>query len=75
MDMRVRRLVLSGGCGRVFEMREENGEDEEIMRKGVDWKNVMNVRKYIWGIVVKRNGSKWGRLRIEDGVKLGLVDR
>ena len=56
-------------------MREENGEDEEIMRKGVDWKNVMNVRKYIWGIVVKRNGSKWGRLRIEDGVKLGLVDR
>ena len=53
MDMTLRTLVFTAPSGRLFEIREQNGEDEEIITNPVDSKNLMNLTKYISAIVVK----------------------
>lgn len=75
MDMTLRTLVFTAPSGRLFEIREQNGEDEEIITNPVDSKNLMNLTKYISAIVVKTNATKSGRLTIEDALKLPLLDR
>ncbi len=52
MDMTLRTLVFTAPSGRLFEIREQNGEDEEIITNPVDSKNLMNLTKYISAIVV-----------------------
>lgn len=64
MDMTLRTLVFTAPSGRLFEIREQNGEDEEIITNPVDSKNLMNLTKYISAIVVKTNATKSGRLTI-----------
>lgn len=75
MDMTLRILVFTAPSGRLFEIREQNGEDEEIITNPVDSKNLMNLTKYISAIIVKTNATKSGRLTIEDALKLPLLDR
>ena len=75
MDMTLRTLVFTAPSGRLFEIREQNGEDEEIITNPVDSKNLMNLTKYISAIVVKTNATKSGKLTIEDALKLPLLDR
>lgn len=75
MDMTLRTLVFTAPSGRLFEIREQNGEDEEIITNPVDSKNLMNLTKYISAIVIKTNATKSGRLTIEDALKLPLLDR
>lgn len=75
MDITLRTTTFRAPSGRTFIIREQNGEDEELITNPVDSKNLMNLTKYIAAIVVKTDATKSGKLTIEDSLKLPLLDR
>ena len=61
--------------GYSFTIREQNGEDEDILSNPKDTKNLMNITKFISSIVVDTDFTDSGRLTIGDTLNLPSLDR
>lgn len=61
--------------GYVYEIREQNGEDEEILSNPADIRNLMNFTKFIQAIVVRTDFTTTGRLTLEDALRIPVNDR
>lgn len=61
--------------GYQFEIREQNGEDEEILSNSSDMKDLMNFTKFIQAIVVSTDFTQSGRLTIQDVQDIPVNDR
>ena len=57
------------------EIREQNGEDEEVLSNPANIKNFMNINEFIAGIVIHTNFTASGKLLVQDVMKLPLLDR
>lgn len=75
MEQNLRTIEFIGPSGHSFTIREQNGEDENILSNPSDVKNLMNLTKFISAIVVKTNFTKTGKLSIQDSLELPLLDR
>lgn len=71
----IRTKLFIGPSGTTYEIREQNGEDEEILSNEADVKNLMNITKFIAGIVVNTTFTESGKLTIKDALNLPLLDR
>ena len=58
-----------------YEIREQNGEDEEILSNPMDLKDLMNFTKFIQTIVVHTDFTSSGRLTIQDTLRIPVNDR
>lgn len=58
-----------------YEIREQNGEDEEILSNPMDLKDLMNFTKFIQTIVVHTDFTPSGRLTIQDALRIPVNDR
>ncbi len=61
--------------GYFFSIREQNGEDEEILSNVNDMASLMNFTKFIQAIVVSTDFTQSGKLTIQDVLKLPVNDR
>lgn len=75
MEQNLRTIEFVGPSGHRFTIREQNGEDENILSNPSDVKNLMNLTKFISAIVVKTDFTKTGKLSIQDSLELPLLDR
>lgn len=67
-------FVVPSGC--TYTIREENGEDEEIISNPVDAKGLMNLTKFIAAIVVDQDFlTHNGHMSIEEVLDIPLLDR
>lgn len=73
MEFRTKEFISPSG--RSFTIREQNGEDENIISNPVDAKNLMNLTKFISAIVVNTNVTANGKLTVKDALDLPLLDR
>lgn len=75
METTLRTFTFIAPSGHSFEIREQNGEDEEILSNQADARNLMNLTKFIAGIVVSTNFTTSGKLLVKDVLDLPLLDR
>ena len=62
--------------GYSYTIREENGEDEEILSNQADAQNgMMNLTKFISAIVVDTDFTSSGKLSIQDTLNIPFLDR
>ena len=61
--------------GYTYTIREQNGEDEEILSNPKDLKDLMNFTKFIQAIVVNTNFTNSGKLTLEDTLRIPVNDR
>lgn len=73
MEFRTFRFVAPSGY--FYEIREQNGADEDILSNPVDARTLMNLTKFISAIVVKTDFTAKGKLSIEDALALPVNDR
>lgn len=71
----LRTLAFTLPSGYSCEIREQNGEDEEILSNPSDVKTFMNLNKFVAGIVIKTDFTASGKLLVEDVLNLPLLDR
>lgn len=75
MEVKFRTLDFVTPSGVNFTIREQNGEDEDILSNPLDSRNLMNLTKFIAAIVVKTDCTPSGKLSVEDALNLPLLDR
>lgn len=75
MEYQFRTIEFVSPSGHHFTIREQNGEDENILSNPVDVKTLMNLTKFIAAIVVKTDFTSSGKLSISDALELPLLDR
>nr|DAO34143.1 MAG TPA: hypothetical protein [Caudoviricetes sp.] len=73
--MEFRTFSFTGPSGYQYEIREQNGADEDILSNLSDMKNLMNITKFISAIVVKTDVTPTGKLTVEDALSLPVNDR
>lgn len=73
--MELRTFQFIAPSGHSFTIREQNGEDENILSNPVDAKTLMNLVKFISAIVVDTDFTKSGKLSIQDTLELPLLDK
>lgn len=73
--MELRTLQFIAPSGHSFTIREQNGEDENILSNPLDVKTLMNLTKFISAIVVNTDFTKSGKLSVNDTLELPLLDR
>lgn len=73
MEFRTFEFVAPSGF--TYEIREQNGADEDILGNIVDFKTLMNFTKFISAIVVRTDFTSNGKLTIEDALSLPVNDR
>lgn len=73
--MEFRTYSFMAPSGFTYEIREQNGADEDILSNLSDMKTLMNLTKFISSIVVKTDFTPNGRLTIEDALHLPVNDR
>lgn len=71
----MRTITFFVPSGYQYEIREQNGEDEEILSNPKDLKDLMNFTKFIQAIVVKTDFTQSGKLTIQDVLKMPVNDR
>lgn len=71
----MRTMTFFVPSGYQYEIREQNGEDEEILSNPADLKDLMNFTKFIQAIVVKTDFTQSGRLTVEDALRIPVNDR
>lgn len=75
-ELRIRTHQFIAPSGFSYTIREENGEDEEILSNQADAQNGnMNLTKFIAAIVVKTDFTEHGKLTIQDALNLPFLDR
>lgn len=73
--MEFRTFEFTGPSGYLYEIREQNGADEDILSNMSDMKTLMNLTKFIAAIVIRTNATLTGRLTVEDALNLPVNDR
>lgn len=61
--------------GHSFTVREQNGEDEDILSNPKDSRNLMNLTKFICAIVVDTDFTETHRLNVQEALSLPILDR
>ena len=75
MEIQTRKTAFTLPSGYSCEIREQNGEDEEILSNPANIKNFMNINEFIAGIVTHTDFTASGKLLVQDVLKLPLLDR
>ena len=75
MEFNTRKLEFTVPSGHKYSIREQNGEDEDILSNPVDAKNLMNLTKFIVAIVVDTDFTKSGKLTVKDALDMPMLDR
>ena len=75
MEIQLRKMAFTLPSGYSCEIREQNGEDEEILSNPSSIKNFMNINEFIAGIVTHTDFTASGKLLVSDVMKLPLLDR
>lgn len=73
--MELRTFTFVAPSTKSYTIREQNGEDEDILSNPRDVSNMMNITKFISAIVVKTDATTSGKLTIKDALALPLLDR
>ena len=73
--MEFRTFEFTGPSGYLYEIREQNGADEDILSNMSDMKTLMDLTKFIAAIVIRTNATLTGRLTVEDALNLPVNDR
>jgi len=71
----MRKATFTVPSGHSVTIREQNGEDEDILSNPVDVQNLMNLSKFISAIVVDTDITENHKLTVEQSVSLPLLDR
>lgn len=74
-ELKLRTQELVAPSGFHYVIREQNGEDEDILSNPKDSRNLMNLTKFISSIVVKTDATKNNKLTINDALSIPLLDR
>ena len=75
-ELRMRTHQFIAPSGFSYTIREENGEDEEIISNQADAMNGnMNLTKFIAAIVVDTDFTSYGKLTVQDVLNLPFLDR
>lgn len=74
-ETQLRTFQFIAPSGYSYTIREENGEDEEILSNPADAKGLMNITKFISAIVVDTDYTKYGKLTTQDALNIPLLDR
>ena len=64
--MEIRTFEFIAPSGFSYTIREQNGEDEEILSNRADARNLMNITKFIASIVVSTDFTTSGHLLVKD---------
>ena len=75
MEIQTRKMAFTLPSGYSCEIREQNGEDEEVLSNPATIKNFMNINEFIAGIVINTDFTASGKLLVQDVLKLPLLDR
>lgn len=75
MEEHLLTKTFIGPSGYSYTIREENGEDEEVLSNQADAINLMNITKFISRIVIATDFTERGKLSIEDTLNLPIRDR
>lgn len=75
MEIQLRKMAFTLPSGYYCEIREQNGEDEEVLSNPANIKNFMNINEFIAGIVTHTDFTASGKLLVQDVMKLPLLDR
>lgn len=75
MEIQLRKMAFTLPSGYSCEIREQNGEDEEILSNPANIKAFMNINEFIAAIVTHTDFTASGKLLVEDVLKLPLLDR
>lgn len=70
-----RTLEVTAPSGYKYELREQTGEDDDIISNPVAAKDLTNLSRFIQGVVIKTDRTKSGRLTLEDVKNLPLNDK
>jgi len=73
--MEFRTFRFTGPSGFEYEIREQNGADEDILSNLSDMKTLMNLTKFIAAIVIRTNATPNGKLTVDDALNLPVNDR
>lgn len=75
METNFRTHVFVAPSGFSYTIREQNGEDEDILSNPRDAKDLTNLVKFIASLVIETNFTANGKLSLEDARKLPLLDK
>ena len=75
MEINLRTISFKSPSDHMFTIREQNGEDEDILSNPRDSKDLTNLTKFIAAIVVKTDFTNNGKLTVDDALNLPLLDR
>ena len=75
MEIQLRKMAFTLPSGYSCEIREQNGEDEEVLSNPANIKNFMNINEFIAGIVTHTDFTASGKFLVQDVMKLPLLDR
>lgn len=75
MEETLRTFQFIAPSGYSYTIREENGEDEEILSNPANAKGLMNITNFISAIVVGTDYTKSGKLTVNDALDMPLLDR
>lgn len=73
--MELRTIEFTAPSRNIYEIREQNGEDEDILSNPLEMRTLMHLSRYISAIVVKTTFTKSGKLTVDDALNLPLLDR
>lgn len=69
-----RELTFTTPSGNTVTIREQNGADDDILSNPVEATNLMNLSRFLAGIILK-SSYKQGRLTVEEVHNLPVLDR
>lgn len=73
--MELRTIEFFVPSGNKFEIREQNGEDEDILSNPREMRNLLHLSRFIAAITVNTTWTKTGKLTMKDALDLPLLDR
>ena len=73
--MELRTIQFTAPSKHIYEIREQNGEDEDILSNPLEMRTLMHLSRYISAIVIKTTFTNSGKLTVEDALNLPLLDR
>lgn len=69
-------LTFTAPSGHTYTIREQNGQDEEILTNVADVKNIMNITKFIQAIIIGTSRKPDAKsMTIEEILNLPILDR
>jgi hypothetical protein len=71
----LRTLQFVAPSGHTFTIREQNGEDEEILSNPIEMRTLLHLSRFISAIVVDTDATTNHKLSMKDALNLPLLDR